>query len=134
MLRAIEQTLRDLRDIRTESAFDALLKKAMKRIEELELNYNELPRARRSPARLTGQIVLYAATTISCSLPSVDMVEEFTCPSNRTGRFIRSNNNIMLSAVCRHGRGVQCHKKDSLTLHCAIITRTYLMRLAFGSC
>ena len=39
MLQAIiEQTLRDLRDIRTDSAFDALLKKAMKQIEELELD------------------------------------------------------------------------------------------------
>ena len=44
MLQAIEQTLRDLRDIRTDSAFDTLLNKAMKRIEELELDHIELPR------------------------------------------------------------------------------------------
>ena len=37
MQQAIEQTLRDLRDIRTGSAFDTLLNKVMKRVEELEL-------------------------------------------------------------------------------------------------
>ena len=39
MLQAIEQTLSDLRDLRTDSAFDALLNKAMKLIEELELDH-----------------------------------------------------------------------------------------------
>ena len=39
--------------------------KAMKLIEELELDHIELPRARRPPARLTGHAVSYAATTIS---------------------------------------------------------------------
>jgi len=65
MLQAIEQTLSDLRDLRTDSAFDALLNKAMKLIEELELDHIELPRACRPPARLTGHAVSYAATTIS---------------------------------------------------------------------
>ena len=36
-----------------------------KEIEELELDYIELPWARRPPARLTGQAISYAATTIS---------------------------------------------------------------------
>ena len=58
-------------DIRTESAFDALLNEAMKRVEELELDYLELPRARRPSARLTGQVVSYAATTISVLFRSI---------------------------------------------------------------
>ena len=67
MLQAIEQTLSDLRDLRTDSAFDAaLLDKAMKLItEELELDHIEHPRDRCRPTRLTGQAVPYTATTIS---------------------------------------------------------------------
>ena len=56
-----------MRDTRNDSAFDALLNKAMKRIVELELDYTKLPpgMACRPPARLTGQAVSYAATTVS---------------------------------------------------------------------
>ena len=66
MLRAIEQTLSNLRDLRTDSAFDTLLK-VMKLLRNLTW----------TTWNCHGLVVLV-----------------FTCPSNRTCCFVRCNNNI----------------------------------------
>ena len=111
MLQAIEQTLSDLRDLRTDSAFDALLNKAMKLIEELELDHIELPRARRPPARLTGHAVSYAATTISDLFRPIyfhaldvaiqELQERFT--DNGDLKIYRAMEDLLLSGVVDAG-------------------------------
>jgi hypothetical protein len=65
MLQAIQQTLSDLHDIRTDSAFASLLDKAMQQSEERRLDEIELPRARRPPSRLTGHADAYISSSIS---------------------------------------------------------------------
>ena len=65
MLQAIQQTLSDLHNIRTDSAFASLLDKAMQQSEERRLGEIELPRARRPPSRLTGHADAYISSSIS---------------------------------------------------------------------
>ena len=79
----------------------------MKQIEEQELDYIELSRARRPLARLTRQAVSYAATTVSnlfrpiyfCVLDVAiqELEERFT--DNGDLKFYRAMEDLLLSGV-----------------------------------